>query len=94
MSFGWLVATYVDDVKSLLDGALGVVGERGINLSRDTAGNNLQDLLAELDQQTVKGSLNLSLLGAALLLRVVDGNVDQLGILGLLGCGKDAMGAC
>lgn len=46
-------------MQGLVDTGLGVERETGVDLSRDLAGNNLQDLLAELDQQTVEGSIDL-----------------------------------
>lgn len=50
---------YLDDVKGLVDGSLGVEGEPGINLSGDLAGDDLEDLLAELNEKVVEGSVDL-----------------------------------
>jgi hypothetical protein len=72
-------------VKGLVDGSLGVERVAGINLSRDLARNDLKNLLAELNEKTVEGIVDLLVDGATLLLSVVDGNIDQLGVLGLLG---------
>lgn len=82
-------ATHLDDVQGLVDGLLGIEGEASINLGGDLAGDNVEDLLAELDQETVEGVLNLLLEVAALLLAVLDGNINELGVLGLLGGGED-----
>lgn len=83
---------YLDDLKGLLDGALSVEGQLGIDLSRDLAGNDLQDLLAELDQQAVHGGLDLLVDGLADLFAVGDGSVDEGSILGLLGGSQDQGG--
>jgi hypothetical protein len=83
---------YLDNVEGLVDRGLGVKGEPGVDLGGDLAGNNLENLLAELDQQAVEGIVDLLLNVAALLLGVVDGDVYQLGVLGLLGGGQDEGG--
>ena len=82
-------STHLDDVKGLVDRGLGVEGEAGVNLGGDLAGDDLEDLLAELDEETVEGALDLSVDVAALLLGVVDGHIHELGVLGLLGGGQD-----
>lgn len=46
-------------MKGLVDGGLGVEGEASINLSGNLSGDDLKDLPAELNQETVKGSINL-----------------------------------
>ena len=46
-------------MESLLDRALDVEGETSVNLSGDFAGNDLEDLLAELDEKTVEGRVDL-----------------------------------
>ena len=46
-------------MESLVDRGLGIEGEAGVDLCRDLAGNDLQDLLAELDQETVEGGVDL-----------------------------------
>lgn len=79
-------------MKSLVDGGLGVKRVESIDLSGDLAGNDLEDLLAELDEKTVKSIVDLLLDGTALLLSVVDSDVDQLGVLGLLGGSEDERG--
>lgn len=79
----------LDDVQGLVDRGLGVKGEAGVDLGRDLAGDDLEDLLAELDQETVQRSIDLVVDRAALLLGVGNGIVDELGVLGLLGGSQD-----
>ena len=83
---------YLNDAESLVNGGLGVEGEAGIDLGRDLAGDDLKDLLAELNQETVKGGVDLEVDGATLLLAVGNGLVDESGILGLLGSREDQGG--
>lgn len=77
--------TYLDDVKSLVDRSLGVEGEGGIDLSGDLAGDDLENLLAELDKEVVESGINLLLRGAGALLGLSDGGVEESAVLGLLG---------
>lgn len=81
--------TYVDDTEGLLDGDILVEGETGVDLSGDLAGDNVQDLLAELDKEVVKGGVDLLVFGLAVLHTVGDSIVNELGVLGLLGGGED-----
>jgi hypothetical protein len=83
------VLTYVDDAEGLLNGDLLVEGEAGVDLSGDLAGDNLQDLGTETDEQVVKGHVDLLGDILAVLLAVGDSLVDELGVLGLLGGGED-----
>jgi hypothetical protein len=84
------LVTYVNDVKGFFDRLLGVERVAGVNLSRDTSWDNLQNLLAKLDQQAVKRSVDLLIETTfAVLLGVLDGVVHQLGILCLLGGSED-----
>lgn len=85
-------STYVNDVQGLVNGGFGVEGEAGVNLGGYLAGDDLEDLLAELDEEGVESSVDLVVDGAALLLGVGDGLVNQLGVLGLLRSGKDEGG--
>jgi len=81
--------THLDDTEGLLDTGLSVEGESGVNLGGDLAGNNLEDLLAELDEESIKDSIDLVVdaLAIGVLLAVGDSVVNKLGILGLLrGC--------
>jgi hypothetical protein len=82
---GWWAQTYVDDAESLVDRGLGVEGEAGVDLGRDLAGNNVEDLLAELDEEVVEGGVNLVLNVVAVLLAPGDGSINELLVLGLLG---------
>jgi hypothetical protein len=54
-------------VKGLVDGGLGIEREASVNLSGDLAGDDLEDLLAELDKETVQSGVNLLIDGLALL---------------------------
>lgn len=83
---------YLDDLKGLLDGGIGVEGQLGVDLSGDLAGDDVEDLLSELDKETVEGGLNLLIEGLAVLLTVSDGSVDESGVLGLLGSGENQGG--
>jgi hypothetical protein len=87
-----LLLVEVDDVQSLVDGAFDVEGQAGVDLGGDLAGNNLEDLLAELNKKTVEGNLNLLIGRAALRFGVCDGLVNQRGIFSLLGRGEDEGG--
>lgn len=79
-------------MQSLVHGGLSVKGQLGVDLSRDLAGDDLQDLLAELDQEAVQGGIDLLVDGLALLLAVGDGSINEGGILGLLGSGQEQGG--
>jgi hypothetical protein len=79
-------------VEGLVDGGLGVEGEAGVNLSRDLAGDDGENLTAELDEETVKSVLDLGVNVAALALGVLNSSVDELGVLGLLGGSEDQRG--
>ena len=76
-------------MKGLVDGGLGVEGEAGVDLSGDLAGDDGENLLAELDEETVEGVVDLGVDVAALGLGVGDGDGHQLGVLGLLGRGEN-----
>lgn len=83
---------YLDDLEGLVDGGLGVERQVGVDLGGDLAGDDLEDLGAELDQEAVERELDLLLSRAALALGVRDGLVDQGRVLGLLGGGEDEGG--
>ena len=87
-----LAVTNLDNLQGLVDGSLGVERETGVDLGRNLAGNYLQDLTAELDQESVKSIVDLLVQVATLLLGKVDGGIDQLGVLGLLGSSEDERG--
>jgi len=83
--------THLDDTEGLLDTGLSVEGESGVNLGGDLARDNLENLLAELDEEGIKNSINLVVdaLAVRVLLAVGDGVVNELGIVGLLGGSQD-----
>jgi hypothetical protein len=83
---------YLDDGEGLVDGALGVKGQLGVDLGGDLAGNDLEDLLAELNEETVQGGIDLLVDGAALGLTVGNGRVNESCVLGLLGSSQDQGG--
>lgn len=91
MCHSWLL-TYLDDVKGLVNGGLGVEGQLGVDLSRDLTGDDLQDLLAELNEEAVQSSLDLLVGALAVLLAVGNGGIDESGVLGLLGSSQDQGG--
>jgi hypothetical protein len=76
-------------VESLVDGGFGVERVTSVDLSGDLAGDDLKNLLAELNEEAVEGIVNLLVDRATLLLSVVDSDVDQLGVLLLLGGSED-----
>lgn len=79
-------------MKGLLDGSLGAEGEAGVDLGGNLAGDNGENLASKLDEETVEGVLDLGVEVATLVLAVLDGGVDELGVLGLLGGGEDQRG--
>jgi hypothetical protein len=84
--------TYVDNAQSLGDGGLGVEREARVDFCGDLAGDNLENLLAELDQQVVQCAVDLVLNVLSVLLAVLDSGVDQLLVLLLLGRSEDERG--
>jgi hypothetical protein len=84
-----LLAVKLDQVESLVDGGFGVERVTGVDLGRDLSGDDLENLLTELNEETVESIVNLLVDRATLLLGVVDGNIDQLSILLLLGGCED-----
>jgi hypothetical protein len=83
--------TCVDNAESLLDGDILVEGEAGVDLSGDLAGDDLEDLGTELDEEVVEGDVDLGVdvLALTVLHTVCDSIVNELGVLGLLGSGED-----
>ena len=81
-----------DQLLGLVDGGLSVVREGGIDFSRDSTGNNLEDFSAELDKESVGGVLDLSLDVTSLLLGVLDGDVNESGVALLFGGGQNQGG--
>lgn len=86
--------SYLNDVQSLVHTSLGVKAEAGVDLGGDLAGNDVEDLLAELDQEAVQSIVDLAfnVLAGTVLLGVVNGDVHQLGVLGLLRSLKNQAG--
>lgn len=76
-------------MQSLLNGSLLVEGESGINLCRDLAWHDLQDLLAELHEEVIQCRIDLLFNGATVLLAVLNSVVDELGVLLLLRGSED-----
>ena len=86
-----------DDVQGLVDRGLGVEGEAGVDLGGDLAGDDLQDLLAELDEKVIQGGVDLFVEGFALDFVSMMGNDGALKIetyllLALLDGGVDQAG--
>ena len=79
-------------MKSLVNRGLGVERETSIDLSRDLAGDDVKDLLAELNEETVQGGVDLLVESDTLLLAGSDGGVDEAGVFGLLGSSQDQGG--
>jgi hypothetical protein len=50
---------YLDDVKSLVNRGLGVEGETSINFGGNLSGDDVKDFPAELNEETVEGSIDL-----------------------------------
>ena len=65
-----------DEVLGLLDGGLLVVRQTGVDLGRDTAGDDLENLDTESDEEAVGGKVELLRLVRGLLLGVLDGDVN------------------
>lgn len=79
-------------MKGLVNRGLGVERETSIDLSGDLAGDDIKDLLAELNEETVQGGVDLLVKSDTLLLAGSDGGVDEAGVLGLLGGSQDQRG--
>jgi hypothetical protein len=83
------MGTHVNDVQRLGHTLFGREGESSVNFGRDLAGHNLQNLAAELDQQVVKGGINLVLDASALGFAILHSLVNESGIFWLLGSSKN-----
>ena len=79
-------------MESLVNRGLGVEGESSIDLGGDLAGDDLQDLGAELNKEVVEGRFDLGSEITTFRLGLSDGFVDQGRVLGLLGGGEDERG--
>lgn len=64
-------------MEGLINRTLLVKGEAGIDLSGDLSWDDLENLASELDEETVKGSIDLGVDIAAMLLAVGNGTVDD-----------------
>lgn len=82
----------INEGQSLLDGGVLVERESGVDLGGDSAGDNLENLGTELNEQLVEGNVDLLLLVGGLGLGVSNGLVNELGVLGLLGSSQDQRG--
>ena len=80
---------HLNNVQGLLNASLLVKREHSVDLCRHTAGNNLENLAAELHEQVVKSRVDLLIDVLAVLLAVSHRLVDELGVLGLLGGRED-----
>lgn len=81
--------THLNNVEGLVNRGLLIEGKLGVNLCGNLARNNLQDLLAELDKEVIQCSIDLLVNGASFLLSVLNGLVDELCVLLLLGGCED-----
>lgn len=61
-----MTKAYLDDVKSLINRGLGVEGEASIDFGGNLSGDDGENLLAEFDEETIKGGINLLIDGVAL----------------------------
>jgi hypothetical protein len=88
--------SHLDNVQSLLNRSFRVKRESCIDFGRHAAGNNLQDLAAELDKEVVKSGIDFLLDAAAVGLAILDGLVNECCVCWLLGCREDKrrIGCC
>lgn len=76
-------------MQGLLHAGLLVEGHPRVHLRAHAAGHDLKDLAAKLHQQVVQCSIDLLVNVLAVLLAILARIVDELGVLGLLGCSED-----
>ena len=74
------------------DGAGDVEGEAGIGLGGDAAGDDLEDFLAEGDEDVIDDVLDLGGAGEAGVFLILNDLVEDVAVLGLLGGGVDEAG--
>lgn len=84
--------THVNDTEGLVDRGLCVEREAGVNLGGDLAGDNVEDLLAELDEEAVECGVDLVLDVVGVVLAPGNGGINELCVLGLLGSRKNQGG--
>ena len=88
-SFTIPLSSYIDNMQGLFDRCFGIERESGIDLRRDLARNDLEDLCAELHEEIVQGSINLLVDVATVLLTIRYRSIDELRIFRLLRRSKD-----
>lgn len=71
------------------DGSLLVKGQTCVDFCRDATGDNGEDLRAEFNEETIKSSARLSVCITLFGLAVLDSDVDELLIRGLVRRGED-----
>ena len=71
------------------DSSLLVEGQTCVDLCRDTTWDKGEDLLAEFDEETIKSSVGLSVQVATFGFTVLDSEVDELLICGLVRGGEN-----
>ena len=76
-------------MQRLLNASLDIKAHPRIHLRRHFTRHNLQNFATELYQQVIECGVDLLIDILAVLLAILARLVDQLCILGLLGCGKD-----
>ena len=76
-------------MQSLVNGSLSCERESSVNLGGNLARHDLQDLLSELNEKSVKRSIGLLIDVLAMCLAVRNSDVDQLGVFWLLGGGEN-----
>jgi hypothetical protein len=73
-----------DDLAGLVEGGLGVKGETSVHFGADAAWDDLEDLLAKVNEDAVDHGIHQSIAGEAAALHVGHAFVDEAAILGLL----------
>lgn len=72
-----------------MNGALFVEREPSIDYCRNLSGNDLENLLAKLNKESVESSVNLIVHYLSVLLSVNNGSINKLAVFRLLRCGED-----
>lgn len=76
-------------MQGLVHTLLSAEGESSIDFCRDLAGNDLEDLGAELHKEVIKGGVDLLVNVLAMVLAILDRLVDERSVLRLLRRGED-----
>ncbi len=79
----------LDQPMGLRQGGLGIEAQPGVHLGRDAAGDDLEDLTAELNEQVFESCIRLLVDSLAILLARGDGRIDQADVFWLLGSGQN-----